>query len=575
MTITTAVQGSFDELLAAEPLRGVTFVVVDLETTGATSSSDAITEIGAVKVRGGEVLGEFATLINPQTSISPFISRLTGITNAMVAQAPSIAATLPSFLEFAHGAVLVAHNAPFDLGFLRAASERHGLEWPRFRTVDTVALARKVVPRGEVPNHKLATLAQLFRAATPPTHRALDDARATVDVLHGLLARLGSFGVETLAELIAFNHRVSPEQRRKRHLADDLPTGPGVYIFRAADDRPLYVGTSRNVRARVRHYFASSEKRSRMGEMVALAERVEVVECAHPLEAQVCELRLIAAHKPPYNRRSKYPERHWWLTLTEEAYPRLSLVPRLRENRSFLGPFPSRSSAESAVTAIYEALPLRQCTKKLSVRKPSSACALAELDKCGAPCLHRESPAQYANHVDELIAALTLDPAPMIARLTERIDRLAAQQRYEDAAALRDRLAVFLRTLLRMHRLGSITRVNELVAACRVEAGVWELAVIRRGRLVAAATTPDVHAVLPVTKTLKLTAETVAPSFGPLPCASAEETERIHAWLEQPGIRIVSADGAWTCHAAGFPRWQTLLGQLTEARVSAASYDAK
>jgi DNA polymerase-3 subunit epsilon len=120
--MTVAVQASFDEL--GTPLRDVTFVVVDLETTGGSPATSAITEIGAVKVRGGEVLGEFATLVNPQTEIPPFIAVLTGITDSMVATAPTIAAVLPAFLEFARGSVLVAHNSPFDVGFLRAACEQ-------------------------------------------------------------------------------------------------------------------------------------------------------------------------------------------------------------------------------------------------------------------------------------------------------------------------------------------------------------------------------------------------------------------------------------------------------------------
>jgi DNA polymerase III subunit epsilon len=130
-----AVQGTFDEL--GVPLREVTFVVVDLETTGGSPATSGITEIGAVKVRGGEVLGELQTLVNPGEPIPSFIAVLTGITNGMVATAPHIDAVLPAFLEFARDCVLVAHNAPFDLGFLKAACAGLGLNWPGFDSVDT------------------------------------------------------------------------------------------------------------------------------------------------------------------------------------------------------------------------------------------------------------------------------------------------------------------------------------------------------------------------------------------------------------------------------------------------------
>ena len=196
-------------------LRSTTFVVVDLETTGGSADSDAITEIGAVKVRGGEVLGEFATLVDPGRAIPPQIVQLTGITTAMVHDAPKIDSVLPAFLEFSRGAVLVAHNAGFDVGFLKAACTGHAIDWPAPDVVDTVKLARALVPRDEVRNHRLGTLAAHFGAHTTPNHRALADARATVDVLHALLARAGSLGVTSREDLLVFGAKV-PAARRRR-----------------------------------------------------------------------------------------------------------------------------------------------------------------------------------------------------------------------------------------------------------------------------------------------------------------------------------------------------------------------
>lgn len=186
------VQGTLDEL--GTPLAGVTFVVVDLETTGGSPAGAHITEIGAVKVRAGEVLGEFQTLVNPGEPIPAFISLLTGITDRMVADSPRINTAVPAFLEFARGSVLVAHNAPFDVSFLKAAAALTGHEWPGFRVVDTAHLARQLVTKDEARDRKLGTLARLFGAATTPDHRALHDARATVDVLHGLLSGSATSG---------------------------------------------------------------------------------------------------------------------------------------------------------------------------------------------------------------------------------------------------------------------------------------------------------------------------------------------------------------------------------------------
>ncbi len=179
----------------------------------------------------------------------------------MVCDAPTIAAVLPMFLEFARGAVLVAHNAGFDIGFLRAAAEQCGIAWPRPPVLCTVQLARRVLSREEAPSVRLAALAQLFAVASEPTHRALDDARATVDVLHALIERVGNQGVHSYAELRSYLPNVPPAQRRKRVLAEDLPRRPGVYLFRGPADEVLYIGTAINLRRRVGQYFNGSDQR--------------------------------------------------------------------------------------------------------------------------------------------------------------------------------------------------------------------------------------------------------------------------------------------------------------------------
>jgi DNA polymerase-3 subunit epsilon len=187
-------------------LSHTTFVVIDLETSGASPHHGAaITEIGAVKVRGGTVIDEFESFVNPLRPIPEFITHLTGITDEMVLGAPQIGEIFPTLMDFlgpAHENILVAHNAPFDMSFLKASALSLDFTWPAFRVMDTVRFSRKVVSKDEVGDYKLGTLALFFGAATSPTHRALDDARATVDVLHGVLERFGDRGITTLEELL-------------------------------------------------------------------------------------------------------------------------------------------------------------------------------------------------------------------------------------------------------------------------------------------------------------------------------------------------------------------------------------
>ncbi len=560
-------QPRLDEAIPASDreLRQLTFVVVDLETTGGSPAACDITEIGAVKVRGGELLGEFATLVRPGGEIPPFISVLTGITDAMVASSPRPAAVLPAFLEFARGCVLVAHNAPFDMGFLRTGCERLGIAWPGFETVDTAVLARRVLTRDETPNCKLSTLAAYFRATEPPCHRALADARATVDVLHGLFERLGPLGITTIDELRTFTGLVPAAVRRKRHLADQLPNLPGVYLFRDAQGRALYIGTSRHLRTRVRSYFTASELRTRMTEMVSIAERVDAVPCAHALEAQVRELRLIAEHKPRYNRRSRWPERSVWLKLTVEPFPRLSQVRVVRDDAAtYLGPFSSPRHAELAAAALHEAFPLRQCGGRLAVSSTRGACVLAELARCGAPCTGSQSREEYAVHVKAASAAITGDPAVLVAALRARMAKLSGAGRYEDAAVHRDRLVAFIRAAARRQQLGALARIEELVAALPDGAGGWELSVVRHGRLVASGRAPAGAAVRPYVAALQATAESVVRGPGPLPSAGAEEVECVLRWLESPGARLVEITQGWSSPAWGAAGQREWLSAVAE-----------
>ncbi|MDN5803587.1 MAG: DEDD exonuclease domain-containing protein, partial [Microlunatus sp.] len=479
-------QDSFEDL--GTHLSEVTFCVVDLETTG-SSETDAITEIGAVKVRGGEVLGRFQTLVNPAATIPPLIAVLTGITNTMVAEAPPLRQVLPSFLVFAENTVLVAHNAPFDTGFLRRGCEATEYPYPRWPVLDTAALARAILLRDEVRNCRLATLAQHFRATTTPNHRALTDAEATVDVLHGLIERVGNLGVNTIEDLQEFTRRVSPQRRAKRTWATDLPERPGVYLFVAEHHEHrevLYVGTSRNIRRRVRTYFTAAEKRPRMEEMVRVATGVEAVPCATALQAEVVELRLIASHAPRYNRRSKFPDRQLWIKITEETFPRLSVVRSVRDDAAaYFGPFRRRQAAEEVLFAIYDGFPIRQCTQRLSAKRPSPACALADMGRCAAPCSGAISVAGYADIVQQVRSALGDDVRPAVHGLRQRLRRLVAEQRYEEAATVRGRLDTLIRTGLRFHRVRSLASCPEIVAARRGDDG-WEIHVIRYGRLAAA-----------------------------------------------------------------------------------------
>ena len=554
-------QGSFAEL--GTPLHAVTFVVVDLETTGGSPHDSRITEFGAVKIRGGEIVGEFQSLVDPCQSIPASISALTGITNAMVATRPAVEAVLPTFLEFCAGATLVAHNARFDVGFLNAGLER--LSYPRLENpvVCTASLARRLV-RDEVRDCKLATLAQRFATRTVPNHRALSDARATVEVFHSLLERAGSYGVVTLEDLVQFSRvRNAPLFASRRHLAEGLPSAPGVYAFASASGEILYVGKASDLRSRVRSYFGNDDRR-KIVDLMKETEEVRHWECPTTLEAAVREVRLIGEHSPRFNRRSKHPQRGAYLKLTHDRFPRLSVVRDVKAGEIYLGPLPSRRTAESVAEAINEVLPLRRCTMRIGASTRAPACVLGQIGRCLSPCDGSVDVAGYAKAVDTAIEAMTGDPRGVVWPLLQRMERLSSAGRYEEAADVRNRLRSFVAALERTRRLRSLTAAGALVASRPARGGGWDVINVASGRLVSSAhrrSALETHVAEAVGHEVGLPLE----ASGRVGVLEAEEVDLVSRWLEGRGVRVHRCDGGLAQPAPGGQVVTHLLDRLARA----------
>lgn len=550
--------GQLDFSDLGTPLYDTTFVVVDLETTGTSSGTSEITEIGAVKTRGGEEIGEFSSLVRPRRSvITPMVQRLTGITNGMVAGAPDVSEVLPDFLEFARGSVLVAHNAGFDIGFLRAACEELDYPWPRHRVLDTVTLSRLVVGKDEVRNHKLSTLAAFFRTRVSPDHRALSDARATVDVLYGLFERFGSHGIDTLEQLTDLKPAGWRKRRAKTHLAKGVPDAPGVYMFLDGARRVLYVGTSRNMRRRVLNYFTAGETRGRLVEMITAAQEVSTIVTETDIEARVREVRLIGELSPPYNRRSKNPERRTWIRLSEDEFPRLVVTRKRPEAGSgVLGPFRSQATATRIKKHLERIYPLKSCT-----RRPGSPgfspCPAGELGRCAGPCAGCRDPQEYRDELDGLVDLLAGRPGDLDPRVTGHMRRLASAQRYEEAAELRDDWTALGRAQSRAEKVEALRAVPWIQAWQYAEDGGLDLVDVRHGVLAGSARSASRRTLPETMHTLALTAAHVAdPREEPTQADSAsvtdEETLMLHEWLSSPGTILFAGGEEWKLPISGF-----------------------
>jgi len=526
----TYTQRSLDDL--GIPLSEVTFCVVDLETTGISARDCAITEVGAARFRGGECLGTFQTMIDPGCAIPTSITVLTGITESMVAGAPSIREVLPSLEEFVGDAVLVGHNVRFDLSFLREGARLSGRAPLANRSIDTCALARRLL-RAEVPNCRLATLTRHLRLDHQACHRALDDVLATADLLHLLIERAGALGVSGLDDLLGLPTMTGHPQAEKLALTGDLPRSPGVYLFRDRDNHVLYVGKATNLRSRVRSYF-SSDGRRKASRILTEMKRIDHVVCTNPLEAAVMEVRLIHEHLPRFNRHGTTWSRYAYVKLSlDERFPRLSAV-RVPANDDglYLGPVPSVGFARRAIEAVESVVPLRRCTLRTGSTFPTHPCMPAQLEVATCPCSGQVNEAAYAALVEHVVEGLTNQPGLLLHPLEKRMHRLATQERFEEAAIVREQARILTGCLLRQRRFDLLRRSGAVRVRTRNHGG----ADLVDGRL------KQAWAELPVNDPPSRrgqrpgTPDDCPP--GPVPKEDADELNCVAVWLDSQADRL-------------------------------------
>ena len=442
--------------ILARPLSETAFVVVDLETTGMAVSAAGIIEIGAARVQGGRIIEEFAQLVNPGIRLPPFITRLTGIDDTMLADQPRIAHVWPRFVEFLGQSVVVAHNAHFDLGFLNAASVAHGgreLANPHFCTIK---LARRLVP--ELRRRGLDALAAHFGIPLADRHRALGDVRITVEVFFHLLERLQARGVVRLDQALDLQHQARDGRRfvclLPRAKVEQLPATPGVYRLLGADGRVLYIGKAKNLRERVSSYLSNAAGHSNKTlDLIRHCVDVRVVLAGSELEAALEEAAAIRREQPPYNRLGKHlPRIAFVKVVLAGAYPRLMITGGLSPGTArYLGPFRNREEAARVVNLLTRLYRLRTCAQRLRPDAAVAPCFQGQIGACTAPCAARVSADDYRRQVSDCLTLLDGDGAWAEAELERRRDALAAAMRFE-AAAKAQRDWELLRHVLRRQR---------------------------------------------------------------------------------------------------------------------------
>ncbi len=423
-------------------------VVVDLETTGQRQDQGGITEIGAVRLQGRREVGRFETLVDPGRPIPPYVVRLTGISDSMVAGAPRIEEVLPAFLEFAEGAVLVAHNAAFDVALLDRESRRilgRPLGAP---SLCTLKLARRLMP--ELSRASLDALASHFTLAKASRHRALADAELTVAVLFRMWALAFERGVRTIGDLLAVQHDIDASQPSAMHIRrrslEKLPEGRGVYRLLDGHGSTLFVSKARNVRSEVLGYFLDGDHLSaRQRRMVASVHDVDFAPCHSEVEAAIVEAEQIRRWRPEYNRGDRHlPRGHFIKVSVRRPWPRVSVAGKISSDGAlYVGPLRGRAFVDDAAALLARLYGLRTCPGRLEPSESFDPCWLAEPGWCSSPCNGSIDAGAYAKRVADLEKALAVGGGP----LKQAIDRASAGE-----GAQRNRDSAVLGRLLKLHR---------------------------------------------------------------------------------------------------------------------------
>jgi DNA polymerase-3 subunit epsilon len=392
------------------------YVLLDLETTGATPLKDRITEIALIHFKDGVEVGRWQTLVNPQTNIPDFIQGLTGITNEMVEDAPTFEQVAGELLDYLDDAVMCAHNVRFDHGFLKTEFKRIGITLKQ-KVLCTVKLSRKLYP--QYKSHGLSAIIERHGFTCSQRHRAMGDVEVMAQLID--LAKK-ELGLEKLEAAVAeLSKKTSLPSGIDEDVIDDIPETSGVYLFFGENNLPLYIGKSVNLRARVMSHFSSDHSSTKEMRISQEIKRIEWIETAGEFGALLLESRLVKERQPIHNRQLRRERQlcSWFLSSDAEASPLLTLVREdqiIPENMAHLfGTFRSKKQATDALRNIAEEHGL--CLKVLGLESGKGACFRSQIKRCKGVCCGKESPALHYLRVQQALLSLKLKSWPFKGRI--------------------------------------------------------------------------------------------------------------------------------------------------------------
>lgn len=448
------------------PLKEAEFTVLDFETTGTSARLGRAIEIGLVRVKKLKVAETYSTFINPEMYVPFHITRLTGITNANVSNAPLFDNIEPEISKFIEGTILVAHNLPFDRSFLNCEYERLDLQPPQNDGICTLKMARKLYP--ELPSKALGSVTKHLRIRHKDVHRALGDATVTAKIFIKMIKKLQEeHNVETLKDLISFQSAPKTNNYRiiKKKLSEDLssvPLAPGVYFFKDNNDKIFYIGKAKSLKKRVSNYFANTAI-TKAKKIVTASSRLGFKVTNSELTALITEAELIKVHKPTYNRMlKKYGQTYFVKVDKSQDYPVLKSTTKFDfDGNDYFGPYIKRDIPQYLIDISNRTYQLRECKEKDF--KKQKVCYLHDIERCLAPCIN-DIQEDYFDELDSVYHFLGGQNQAAVNKLLNKMKQLSEQQKYEEAAEIRDTVQRILKQLDKSAILAEpINKANVLI----------------------------------------------------------------------------------------------------------------
>ncbi|MBK7103897.1 MAG: GIY-YIG nuclease family protein [Ignavibacteriae bacterium] len=444
------------------------FSVLDFETTGTSPPRSRAIEIGIVKIENGKIKDSFHSLINPGQIIPPFISSLTGITNEDLFDAPAFETISQNVKDFIDGTILVGHNLPFDFAFLKSEFEFADIQLPKLDQICTLKISRKIFP--ELKSKSLGSMINHFKIVHKDVHRALGDATATAKLFLKLLEKLkDDYNYESVSDLVDFQttQQVSKSFRLvKKKLVGDLaslPDSPGVYFFKDANDKIIYIGKAKSLKNRVKNYFSSSAAR-KARKIARKANRLGFHKTNSELSALVLEAELIKLHKPQLNTLlKKFSQNYFIKANLNHDFPDIKVETDFDfDGNDYFGPYSNRVTANSLKEIVDKTFTLRECSdKELNKHKK---CYLLDIKRCSAPCIAEVNSEDYKIELENVYEFLSGKNQNAVNRLLNKMKEFSEKQKYEEAAEVRDTVNLILSQLTRSSILAEpINKVNAMI----------------------------------------------------------------------------------------------------------------